>query len=131
VSVPPFSTADVELIHAEILDATGGTPGLRDRGLLQSALANLFATFQGRDLYPTATDKAAILAFGIVRNHPFIDGNKRTAAVLLITFLRLNGLDLSASDEEAEAMFLELAAGRLRLNEFGIWVLAHAIPYVA
>ncbi len=121
----PFSVDLALRIHALILATTGGAPGLRDRGLLESALSSPFATFGGQDLYPEAIGKAARLAHAIVQNHPFVDGNKRTAAVLMIAFLRLNGLDLSASDAETEEIFVGLANREVSPEGFSEWLGRH------
>lgn len=126
---PPFSTDLVVRIHALILATTGGAPGLRDRGLLESALASPFSTFAGKDLHPTVIEKAAHLAYAIVQNHPFVDGNKRTAAVLMITFLRFNGLDLSAPDPETEERFVGLADKKISRQVFSDWLNQHVTSF--
>lgn len=87
------SWLDVELvlqIHEMQIENHGGASGLRDEGLLEAAIKQPFATFDGVDLYPSVEEKASRLAFGIIRNHPFVDGNKRTGAQLLIVFVRMN-----------------------------------------
>jgi death-on-curing protein len=104
-------------IHRRQLSEHGGTDGLRDEGLLDSALArpmNLLAYSEGRpDLY----DLAAAYAFGIVKNHPFIDGNKRVGYVVCRTFLVLNGVDIAATQEDKYTTFLNLAAGTTTQQE--------------
>jgi death-on-curing protein len=105
--------------HAEQLAEHGGGKGVRDKGLLESAMArpqNLAAYGA-----PDAADLAAACAFGIARNHPFIDGNKRTAAVVSETFLMLNGYRLEATDAELVVAFLALAAGELEEAEMADW----------
>jgi death on curing protein len=105
--------------HAEQLAEHGGGEGVRDQGALESALArpqNLAA--YGR---PDAADLAAAYAFGIARNHAFVDGNKRTAAVISEAFLILNGYALNASDAEVVVAFLALAAGELGEEEMADW----------
>ncbi|HEX6375478.1 MAG TPA: type II toxin-antitoxin system death-on-curing family toxin [Allosphingosinicella sp.] len=105
--------------HAEQLAEHGGGEGIRDHGALESALArpkNLAAYAS-----PDVADLAAAYAFGIARNHPFVDGNKRTAAVISETFLILNGYDLNASDAEVVVAFLALAAGELSEEEMADW----------
>jgi death on curing protein len=105
--------------HAEQLAEHGGGEGVRDERLLESAMArpqNLAAYGE-----PDAASLAAAYAFGIARNHPFVDGNKRTAAVVSETFLVLNGLSLDATDAELVVAFLALAAGELGEDEIADW----------
>lgn len=117
---------DVEVAlaaHDEQLAEHGGAPGLRDRSMLESALArplNLLAYGE-----PDAADLAASYAFGLARNHPFVDGNKRTALVVSETFLMLNGYTLNASNVELVVTFLALAAGELQPDALAAWFRAH------
>jgi death-on-curing protein len=111
-------------IHDEQLREHGGAEGVRDEGLLESALARpLNAASYGE---PDLATLAALYALGIARSHPFIDGNKRTAYVALELFLDLNGVDLTASDAEATVAMLDMAAGDLTDEEFTLWVREHA-----
>src|SRR5690349_12032681 len=105
--------------HAEQLAEHGGGEGLRDRGALESAMARA-ENLAANDL-PDAADLAAAYAFGIARNHPFVDGNKRTASVVSETFLMLNGCTLGATDAELAVAFLALAAGELSEAEMADW----------
>ena len=110
-------------IHAKSLAAYGGSDGLRDEGLLDSALGrpeNLAAYGE-----PSVFELAASYAFGIVRNHPFIDGNKRTAFLTAGLFLMLNGSDLTAPEAEATAVMLAFAAGEVSEEEFALWLKAN------
>jgi death on curing protein len=107
-------------LHAEQLRAWGGSQGLRDEGLFESALArpqNLAAYGE-----PDAADLAASYAFGLAKKHPFIDGNKRTALVVCETFLNDNGFAFDASDPELAVLFEDLAAGDLSEREFAAWL---------
>lgn len=117
-------TLDVALaVHEEQISEHGGGEGLRDRGLLESALAppmNL-AAYEAADLPALA----AALGYGIARNHPLIDGNKRTAFVVFETFLGLNGLDLTADDANCVLTMLSVAAGDMSEGDFAIWLRAH------
>lgn len=111
--------AVAEAAHAEQLAEHGGGDGVRDAGLMESALArpqNLAAYGA-----PDAAALAAAYAFGIARNHPFVDGNKRTAAVVSETFLMLNGCELAATDAELVVAFVALAAGELTEDELADW----------
>ena len=112
-----------EAAHAEQLAEHGGGEGVRDAGLLESAMARP----QNLALYgePDVAALAAAYGFGIARNHPFVDGNKRTAAVVAETFLVLNGFGLTASDAELVVAFLALAAGELNEEELADWFRQH------
>lgn len=112
--------------HAEQLAQHGGGDGVRDRGLLESAMARP----QQLDAYgePDLASLAASYAFGIARNHPFVDGNKRTAAVVAETFLILNGARLTATDAELVVCFLALAAGELSEEELADWFRQRVTP---
>ena len=112
------------VIHGEQLREHGGAEGVRDEGLLESALARpLNAASYGE---PDLAELAALYALGIARNHPFVDGNKRTAYVALELFLDLNGVDLTASDAESTVAMLDMAAGEFTDEEFTLWVREHA-----
>lgn len=122
---PVWTDLEVVLaIHDEQLAEHGGQAGVRDRGLLESALArprNQFAYGES-----SLTRLAASYAFGVSRNHPFLDGNKRTSLVAAELFLELNGLELSASDAESVATFLGLAASELTEDTLADWIASHA-----
>lgn len=115
-----LDAADVTAYHAEQIAEHGGSAGLRDRGLLESALArprNLAAYG-----VPTAFDLAAAYAFGIAKNHSFVDGNKRVAFVASVTFLELNGWQFVATEEDAALTFLGLAGGKMTEQEVSLWL---------
>ncbi len=118
--------AVAEAAHAEQLAEHGGGEGVRDRGLLESAMARP----QNLALYgePDAASLAGAYAYGIARNHPFVDGNKRTAAVVSETFLMLNGNALTATDAEVVVAMLALAAGELSEEELADWFRQHIAP---
>ena len=120
---------DIELVfdfHAEQLALFGGADGIRDRGLLESALARPINKFAYGETELAAL--AAAYGFGIARNHPFIDGNKRTALASMIVFLGLNGIDLDATQEEATAIILGLAAGEIPEEILANWIADHMKP---
>jgi death-on-curing protein len=98
-------------IHELQLLHHGGMPGLRDEGLLEAALAQPFSTFDGNDLYATNAEKAARLAYGIIKNHPFADGNKRTGTQLMIVFMRMNGYHFKPRHKDLETIILDAASG--------------------
>jgi len=112
----------VRAIHERQIAEHGGSSGLRDEGLLQSALARPKHLAAYGDPPPDLAALAAAYAFGIARNHPFIDGNKRTALVAARTFLLVNGADLEASQEEKYMTFLRLAEGSLSEEELADWI---------
>ena len=116
----------IEAIHLEQLREHGGAVGLRDAGLLESALARPLNLVSYGE--PDTAELAACYAIAIARNHPFIDGNKRTAYVALETFLALNGFAFPASDEDSVLTMLSMAAGDLPDAEFTAWVRRHAVP---
>jgi len=109
-----FLSVDVVLkIHRRVIEEFGGDPGLRDRGLLESAVAMPQSTFGGVDLHVGLPEKAAAYHFHLCANHPFMDGNKRVAVAAAEVFLLINGQELSASDNDVEELTLGVAAGRL------------------
>lgn len=117
-----FSKDDILFIHSKLIDDFGGSDGIRDEGMLDSAINTPLQTFDSADLYPTDTDKIARLSFGFVMDHPFIDGNKRIAAKVLDMGLDMNGIFLKATNEEVIEEFFGLAAGKTDYSGFLSWV---------
>ena len=113
------------LLHEELITATGGAAGIRDEGLLDSALAAPFQSFEGHTPYPSLQQKAARLGYGLVKDHPFVDGNKRIGAHAMLVFLALNGVELEYTQEELADTFLNLAAGKIGFEELLRWILTH------
>lgn len=95
-----LSKRQILMLHTALIAQSGGLDGIRDEGLLDSALNAPFQTFAKQDLYPTVLEKAARLGFGLICNHPFLDGNKRIGTHVMLTFLDINQLSLSYKDEE-------------------------------
>jgi death on curing protein len=116
----------VPIMHADLIKRYGGIPGVRDRGLLASALAQPRMTAQKRFLHRTIFDKAAAYGFHVCRNHPFVDGNKRIAFVLMDIFLLKNGWKLDASEEEAFETMITLASGNLTKTDLSTWLKVHS-----
>lgn len=114
-------------LHDRQLAEHGGSTGVRDDNLLESALARPQQLHAYGDPRPDLADLAATLAFGLARNHPFVDGNKRTAAVACETFIDLNGAELVAEDLELFPVFLAVAEGQMTVEEFATWLRAHMI----
>ncbi|HEX9867190.1 MAG TPA: type II toxin-antitoxin system death-on-curing family toxin [Candidatus Tectomicrobia bacterium] len=111
--------------HEHILRQSGGQPSLLNLGALESALAQPRMTFGGQDLYATIVEKAAALGFSLIQNHPFVDGNKRTAHAAMETFLVLNGYQIEAPVEEQEDTILKVAAGKSGREAFTEWLRQH------
>lgn len=116
-----LTPAQVLFIHARLIAETGGAPGVRDLNLLASAVARPQATFEGVDLYPDIVRKAAALMESLVRNHPFIDGNKRTGITAAGLFLRVNGRRLTADNAEVERFTLAVARSEVTLDDITSW----------
>ena len=106
------------LLHEQLLQEFGGTPGIRDEGLLDSALAAPFQTFDGQSLYPSVQAKAAQLGFGLVCNHPFVDGNKRIGTHVMLVFLALNGIELSYTQQELIDIEVEKRGTLFRIRDY-------------
>jgi death on curing protein len=111
----------VLFIHARLIAATGGEHGVRDLGLLQSAVARPQAVFDGKELYPDIHHKAAALLESLVNNHPFIDGNKRTGLTAAAMFLKINEYSLNASNREVESFVLSVASGGQTFDSILAW----------
>ena len=116
----------VFIIHADLLQRYGGRPGLRDRNLLASALAQPKMTVGGKYAHKTLFAKAAAYGFHVCKNHPFVDGNKRVAFVLMDIFLQKNGWEIVAHEEEAYSIMMALASGKLTKAELASWVKEHS-----
>ncbi len=115
-------------IYQRVMQQSGGLVGIRDLGALESAVAQPRMAFGGAELYPTVVEKAASLGFSLIQNHPFVDGNKRTAHAAMETFLLLNGYEIRATVDEQESVILQVASGRMNRYEFVRWLNAHNEP---
>ena len=113
------------LLHQLMAEATGGSVGVRDTALLESALESCFATFDGVDLYPTKEEKGARLGYALISNHAFVDGNKRIGVYLMTTFLEMNGIRLQATNEEIVEIGLSVADGSMNYDDLLAWVRKH------
>jgi death on curing protein len=116
----------VSTIHSDVLQRYGGRPGLRDPGLLDSALAQPKITVGGKFAHKTLFDKAAAYGFHVYKNHPFVDGNKRVAFVLMDIFLQKNDWEVTSSEEEAYSMMISLASGKLSKAQLSQWLTKHS-----
>ena len=117
-----ISIKETEIIHNILIDKFGGSKGIRDIGLLESALARPFATFDNNDLYPSPIEKASAILESIVINHPFIDGNKRIAYTLMRLILLENGLDIVASQKAKYDLVISASIGEYRFDEIKSWI---------
>ena len=122
-----FGKEKVMLLHRLLIEETGGEDGIRDVGLLESALEAPYMTFDGKDLFPTKEEKAARLCAGLISNHAFVDGNKRIGVYVLLTFLEVNGISLEATDEELIEIGLSLAKSEMKYEDLLIWIKAHEV----
>ena len=125
-----LSYEQVVEIHEDIVAESGGSAGIRDAGALSSCVEQPQGGFGDFEYYPTIAAKAAILCFLIAENHPFVDGNKRTAHASMETFLGMNGYELNADVDESEQVILALAASQMTQEDFMTWVENHVVPLV-
>lgn len=119
---------DVVRIHDRALAEHGGSAGIRDNGALLSSNEQPAADYFGTELYPTISSKAAILCYLLAQNHPFVDGNKRTAYASMELFLTLNGYELNVSEDEAYDAMLRVSSSQMSRHELADWVAAHLVP---
>ena len=119
-----LSKRQILMLHSALVAQSGGLDGIRDEGLLDSAL-NVPQTFAEQDLYPTVLEKAVRLGYGLICNHPFLDGNKRIGTHVMLVFLEINQLSLSYEDEELISTILQTASGMLDYNGLLNWVKEH------
>lgn len=120
-----FSKEKVLLLHQVMAQATGGSIGVRDEGLLESALEGAFATFGGVELYPTKEEKAARLGFSLISNHAFVDGNKRIGMYIMLTFLEVNGIRMDCTNADVVHAGLSVAEGSMGYDALLEWVREH------
>lgn len=113
------------LLHIQLIEITGGSDGIRDIGLLESALESPFQSYGGVELYPSIQAKAARLCYGLVKNHAMIDGNKRIGCHAMLVFLALNGYEIDYTQKELSDLILDVAADRKQYEDILQWLLAH------
>lgn len=122
-----FSKEKVMLLHRLLIEETGGEDGIRDVGLLESALEAPYMTFDGKEFFPTKEEKAARLCAGLISNHAFVDGNKRIGVYVLLAFLEVNGISLDATDEELIEIGLSLAKSEMKYEDLLAWIKTHEV----
>ncbi len=120
-----FSKEKVLLLHRIMAEATGGSIGVRDEGLLESALESAYASFGGQDFYPSKEEKGARLGYALISNHAFVDGNKRIGVYVMLAFLEMNGIRIRCTDEELVHVGLSVADGSMGYEEVLQWVTEH------
>ena len=120
-----FTKEKVLLLHKMLAEATGGSVGVRDEGLLDSALEAAFAGFGDKEFYPTKEEKAARLGFALISNHAFVDGNKRIGVYVMLAFLEMNGIRISCSDDDLVRIGLSVADGTMGCEDLLQWVIDH------
>ena len=126
-----ITVTEAEEIHKILIDNFGGSQGIRDLGSLESALARPFQSFGNEELYPSPILKAAALLESILINHPFIDGNKRTAYTLVRLFLNSNSLDFSASQDEKYDFIISTASGKKDFDSIAEWLTNHTVKNIS
>ncbi len=117
-----FDDKKVLLLHQLITQETGGSAGVRDFGLLDSALESIYATFGGVELYPSKEEKAARLGFSLISNHAFVDGNKRIGMYVMLTFLEANGIHTDTDNEDVARVGLAVASGEMKYDDILAWI---------
>lgn len=120
-----LSKEQILMLHSQLIEQTGGTPGVRDFNLLESAIETPFQVFDGVELYPTIQAKGARLGYGLIQNHCMLDGNKRLRTHAMLVFLALNGIELRYTQNELYEMVLSVADGSLEYEAMLGWVLEH------
>ena len=122
-----FDKDKVLLLQQLVIKSSGGTAGVRDFGLLESAIESVYQTFDGVELYLTKEEKGARLGYSLVSNHAFVDGNKRIGLLVMLSFLAINGINLKYTDQELIEIGLSLASGDMKYEGLYQWVLRHKI----
>ena len=120
-----LSKKQILMLHTQLIQQTGGSEGVRDYNLLDSALETPFQSFEGDELYPTIQAKAARLGYGLIKNHCMIDGNKRIGTHAMLVFLALNGIELKYTQKELYETILDVADGKIEYEDLLQWVLDH------
>ena len=120
-----FDKEKVLLLQQLVIKSSGGSAGVRDFGLLESAIESVYQTFDGVELYPTKEEKGARLGYSLVSNHAFVDGNKRIGILVMLSFLAINGINLKYTDDDLIEIGLGLADGKIKYEELIEWVICH------
>lgn len=113
------------MLHKDLIASTGGFEGIRDEDLLESALNAPFQGYDDIDMYPSIQQKAARLGYGLIKNHPFVDGNKRIGTHAMLVFLALNGIELQYTQKELSDLILAVASGDCSFEKMVTWIIGH------
>ena len=113
------------LLHSQLIRQSGGSDNIRNEGMLDSAISLPFQTFDDMELYPSIVDKAVRLGYGLITNHPFVDGNKRIGTHALLVTLDINGIELQYQDDDLIHLILKIASGKADDRVLRTWILAH------
>ncbi len=122
-----FDNEKVLLLHKLLIQETGGSAGVRDFGLLDSALECIYATFEGQEFYKSKEEKGARLGYALITNHAFVDGNKRIGVYVMLAFLEVNGVVLECTNDEIVQIGLGVASGKIKYQELLQWVTDHKV----
>lgn len=120
-----ISKEQVIFLHSQLISETGGSDGLRDEDMLESALSAPFQVFDDMEVYPSVQQKAARLCYGLVKNHAFVDGNKRIGAHVMLVFLSLNKIELEYTQKELADIILKVASGEISFEKLLEWIIEH------
>lgn len=120
-----LSIENIVLFHEKIIKETGGSAGIRDRGLIESALNRACMTCDGEDLYPSATEKIAVTAHSLISNHGFVDGNKRVGVAVMVILLKMNNIKVSYTQQELIDLGLRTAEGKMKEKDILNWINEH------
>jgi len=126
IRIKLIRTDEIISLHSKLISQSGGLDGIRDASLLDLSVNSPYHTFGGQYLYPTIQAMAAHLAFSLIKNHPFIDGNKRIGILAMMVFLKINGLPLACTDNELETLGWGLADGSIDEPELIEWIVSHS-----
>lgn len=122
-----LSKEQILMLHSQLIEEYGGSDGVRDYNLLDSALENPFQSFGGEELYPTLQARAARLGYGLIKNHCMIDGNKRIGIHAMLVFLAINGIEIDYTQKELYETILAIADGSLEYEDLLKWILEHQV----
>lgn len=112
-------------LHTQLIHASGGMDGVRDRGLVESAVSNVFDTYFGVNQYPTIEEKAARICYALIKNHAFLDGNKRIGILVMLVLLEINGIVLECTDEELVCLGINVAASKVNYEDILDFIINH------
>jgi|SRR5690554_513112 len=118
---------EILIFHRKIIEQTGGSDGVRDIGLIESALNRAFSTFDGNDLYKEIEDKVSVITYGLIKNHGFVDGNKRIGVAVMLLLLQINGVKVQYTQDELVKLGLDIAKGSLDEKGIKQWIKNHIV----